>query len=369
MGQPEKEQPRLSASLGGELKQGWDSTERLSHRVESFAILKQRTKTFIDWALHGGVPEILEKPHSKTFKLLQDCGQYLIFRNYLVSRRSRLIGACSCKQHLLCAFCASRRGVKNAMAYKEKVVHLANETPGLDLMFLTFTVKNGADLRERFSHLRVAMQTILRHRSYQLAGKKRVTHKTELAKLSGGVFAYEFKLGSGENLWHPHIHMLAHKAGAENIDAEILKNEWEKITGDSHVINIQYCKNDDPFLEVFAYALKFSEMSNADRWYASQLLKGERLISSFGAFRGVDLSDDVTDDILTTEEPFVDLLFRWNSERCSYGAAAVIAKAVKDSAFDEATAGWPDEMKQAFHDEMVNRPELVPSFNSAFNPS
>jgi len=307
------EKPHFRETLGGDLKRGWDDSSRLNARLESMALLKHRTKQFIDWALQGGITEF-DKPTTKTFRLLQDCGQYLIFRNYLVSKRSRLIGACSCKQHLLCAFCASRRGVKNAVAYKEKVDHLAKQNPELDLVFLTFTEKNGDSLPDRFTHLRSSMQALLKHRNNQRLAN-RVKYTTEMFKLTGGVFAYEFKRGSGENQWHPHIHMLAHIPKSQKIDIQKLKDEWLTITGDSSVINIEYCKNDQPFLEVFAYALKFSEMTHSDRWYASQELKSERLISSFGDFRGVSLSDDVTDDVLSTDEPFVDMLFRWHAQR------------------------------------------------------
>ena len=309
----DNKKPHLGESLAGDLRQGWDDTNRLDNRLASMALLKHRTKQFIDWALDGGIPEF-DKPTTKTFRLLQQCGQYLIFRNYLVSKRSRLIGACSCKQHLLCAFCASRRGVKNAVSYKEKVEYLRSQANDqIDLVFITFTVKNGVDLHERFTHLRSSIQTILRHRNNQAINHRK--HQTEMFKLTGGVFAYEFKRGSNENLWHPHIHMLALLPKSQKINIETLKKEWETITGDSKVINIEYCLNDMPYLEVFAYALKFSEMEHSDRWFASQELRSERLISSFGQLRGVDLSDDVTDDILTTDEPFIDLLFRWNHQR------------------------------------------------------
>jgi hypothetical protein len=316
MSDDNNEKPLARETLGGDLGKGWDATERLPARIAQYATLKRRTKEFIDWGLEGGIP-VFDKPTTKIFRNLQDCGQYLIFRNYIVSKRTRLIGACSCKQHLLCAFCASRRGVKNAVAYKEKVDHLVEEsTQDLDLVFLTFTVKNGPDLMERFNHLRSSMQTLLKHRNNQKL--QRGTHRTEMFKLTGGVFAYEFKRGANLGQWHPHIHMLAHLPKDRKIDARTLKEEWEAITTDSSVINIAYVTNDDPYLEIFAYALKFSEMTHSDRWFAAKELRSQRLISSFGSFRGVDLSDDVTDDILTTDEPFVDLLFRWHSAR-GYG--------------------------------------------------
>jgi hypothetical protein len=307
------EKPRLSVTLGGELKRGWDDTSRLNQRLESFAILKQRTQEFITWAVDAEITRE-SKPAIKTFRALNTCGDYLIFRNYLTSQRSRLIGACSCKQHLLCAFCASRRGVKHSIAYKEKVEQLKAESgETLDLVFITFTVKNGESLYETFTHLKYSMQRLLKQRTNQMS--RSCSDKTEMVKLNAGVFAYEFKRGSNLNLWHPHIHMLALLPKHEKIDIQKLKNEWLKLTDNSSVINIEYCKTDDPYLEVFAYALKFSEMSHSDRWFAYKTLKSERLISSFGDLRGLQLPESETDDYLDSDEPFVDVLFKWCSLR------------------------------------------------------
>ena len=304
----ENEKPHLRESLAGDLKQGWDSSERLGVRLESFNILKQKGFDFVDWATNSGIAT--QNPDTKKlFLKLFDCGSYLIFRNYIVSKRSRLIGACTCKLHLLCPFCASRRGVKHSVIYKKKVDELKVQTNGeLDLVFLTFTVKNGKSLYERFTHLRNSMRFLLKQRNNQSNSKG--THKTEMFKLAGGVFAYEFKRGSGSQDWHPHIHMLALLPKVSKIDIEILKSEWLAITGDSSVINIKYA-DDDAYLEVFAYALKFSEMDEFDRWDAFNLLRRERLISSFGDLRGLELSDEETDDLLDTQEPFFDTLFRW----------------------------------------------------------
>ena len=182
----------------------------------------------------------------------------------------------------------------------------------LDLVFITFTVKNGSDLYERFTHLRTQMRALLKQRNNQSLSKG--THQTETSKLTGGVFAYEFKRGSGSQDWHPHIHMLALIPKSLKIDAALLKQEWLYLTGDSSVINIKYA-NDNAYLEVFAYALKFSEMANKDRWDAFNLLRRERLISSFGELRGVELPEDDLDDAIDTNEPFLDVLYRWCIER------------------------------------------------------
>jgi len=313
MSLPNNEKPRLSVTLGGELKRGWDDSSRLNQRLESFDILKQRTQEFITWAVDSDVSRE-SKQAIKTFRALNTCGDYLIFRNYQVSQRSRLIGACSCKQHLLCAFCASRRGVKHSVAYKEKVEQLKAESgETLDLVFITFTIKNGPDLLDRFLHLKSSIQKLLKQRTNNLS--RHTEHPTQMIKAVAGVFAYEFKRGSNSNEWHPHIHMLALLPKHQKIDAHKLKNDWLNVTGDSSVVNIEYCQNDVPYLEVFAYALKFSEMEHIDRWHAFNKLKGERLISSFGDLRGLTITESENDELLDSDEPFVDVLFTWCASR------------------------------------------------------
>ena len=307
-----KENPKPVLILADELVTGWDSTSQLDKRLESFSSLKHKGIEFIEWAAETGVA--MQDPKSKKiFTRLIDCGQYLIFRQYQLQKRSRLIGACSCKLHLLCPFCASRRGVKHSMAYKEKVEHLKQETNNnFDLVFITFTVKNGESLDERFSHLKNSMRRLLVQRTNQQRSKG--THKTEMFKLSGGVFAYEFKRGEGSEDWHPHIHMLALLPKASKINIENLKAEWLSLTNDSHVINIKYA-DDSAYLEVFAYALKFSEMTHSDRWFAYNLLTRERLISSFGDLRGVQLPENELDEPLDQNEPFLDILYRFQQNR------------------------------------------------------
>lgn len=313
MSNHDMENPSVETILADDLQKGWDDSERLPDRVASYSTLKERTMQFVDWGLDGGIP-VFTRADTKLFRKLQHCGQYLLFRQYALSRVTRLIGACSCKEHLLCAFCASRRGVRNAVAYKERVDHLlqiTEEGNPQQLMLLTFTVKNGPDLWERFTHLRNSMKILLKRRNNSNKGQR----YTEFVRFNGGVMAYEFKRGSGENLWHPHIHMLCMAEKGTFIDHHLLKQEWLEITGDSSVVNIERVQGDNAFLEVFAYALKFSEMEHADRWHAFGVLKGERLISSFGNFRGVEVDESPTDDMLETDEPWLDLLFTYYTNR------------------------------------------------------
>jgi hypothetical protein len=96
-------------------------------------------------------------------------------------------------------------------------------------------------------------------------------------------------------------------------DSVELAREWHEITGDSFIVDVRPISQDDPasgFLEVFKYALKFSDMTPADTFAAFQVLAGRRLVGSAGAFRGIEIPDDLCDAPLD-DLPFVELLFRY----------------------------------------------------------
>ena len=64
------------------------------------------------------------------------------------------------------------------------------------------------------------------------------------------------------------------------------------------------------FLEVFKYAVKFSDLPLNDNWQGFLELSHKRLVFSFGEFWGVQVPDSLTDEPLD-DLPFVDLLFRY----------------------------------------------------------
>jgi hypothetical protein len=319
-----------SMSLATELPSEYRQTDKLLNRLDSYSTLKHRTTQWLDWAESGGI-DLAKRDNKKLSKSLNDCGSYLIFRHFKKSQTSHLIGSCSCKEHLLCAFCASRRGVKNSVAYKEKVDELQSKNSNLKLYFVTYTVKNGENLHERFTHLKNSMQALIQRRRDFI--KRPTVRHCEFAKFQGGVMSYEFKRGSGENKWHPHIHMLVLVDLRQFINHNELKREWLEITGDSHVVNIQAVASKAAYLEVFAYALKFSEMEHSDRWHAFKTLKGKRLIVSFGELRGVELPESLDDDNLPVDDEWYDELYRWERGR-GYSSARLLlnssdAKSIK----------------------------------------
>jgi hypothetical protein len=96
-------------------------------------------------------------------------------------------------------------------------------------------------------------------------------------------------------------------------DASWLSRTWEHITGDSFVVDVRPIDQEDPasgFLEVFKYALKFSDMEPSDTWEAFRVLAGRRMVGSSGLFRGIEIPEQLTDEPLD-DLPFVNLLYRY----------------------------------------------------------
>ena len=64
------------------------------------------------------------------------------------------------------------------------------------------------------------------------------------------------------------------------------------------------------FFETFKYALKFSDLELPDL-DAYKTLKGKRLINSFGALRGVEVPEELTDDDLSDDLPYMLMLYNY----------------------------------------------------------
>jgi len=242
---------------------------------------------------------------------LKHCGHWLVFRHYYTVDKLRLHAADFCKKHLLCPLCAIRRGAKYLKAYIDKLAVVLGENPGLKAYMVTVTVVDGEDLGERFRHLRSAMKAMTQARRDYLKAPAKRRH-VEFAKALGGVHSIEAKRGKNSGLWHPHAHMiwLCH----EQPDQAKLSEEWKDWTGDSFIVDVRPFHDQEDvvsgFMEVFKYALKFSELPLADNWDAFTTLSGKRLVDAFGLLRGVEVSDELTDEPLD-DLPFIELFYQY----------------------------------------------------------
>jgi len=302
-----KEKPGYAESLGRETQPGLDETSAFGGRLERYAEAKTRALVMVDY-IKSDVP--VNEENSKVLFALETCGSYLVFRDYYTVGKIRLSGMCSCKKHLICPLCAIRRGAKSVKAYLEKLQVIQQDHPGIKAYLVTLTVKDGPDLAERFAHLTRSVKRYYTQRRMAIANRRPLV---EANKALGAVWSYEVKKGKNSGLWHPHLHAVW--LCYEEPRLKDLKEEWQEVTGDSFIVDIRPFHDQENvatgFLEVFKYAVKFSDMLPADTWHAFETLKGHRLVASFGLFRGVKVPDTMTDDDLPEDLPYIEMLYHF----------------------------------------------------------
>lgn len=288
---------------------------------ESAGFVKQKIQTFNPKKYKNVLgQEVSPKEQlndlTKIYTNLDKCAEYLVFHDYYTIDQLRLVKAHTCKQHLLCPFCARRRAAKATEKAIPKIETLLSENPHLIPVMITLTVKNGPDLKERYDHLKNAYRRLQdRRRDFFKKGVGR----TEFRKIQGAMASYEVtNKGKG---WHPHIHMFA--LIDSYIDQKALSREWHEVTGDSKVVGITRIRpSNSPeipgvmdittgILEVLKYAVKFQDLSLEDTWHAFQTLRGKRLLDSFGCLRGIKEPEKVLDDPLEGL-PYLELFYRYD---------------------------------------------------------
>ena len=275
-----------------------DGIEALPKRIDRYGKAKKGALDVADYM--ATIPK-----HQAMAAKVQGCGDYLIFRHYFTIDRVKLHAASLCRKHLLCPLCAIRRGSKFLAAYLQRWEYIKAQNPALNAYLVTLTVKDGDDLKERFDHLQKAQK--------ELWKRKARKYPTSLDCVQGAVWSYEIKRGSGSGSWHPHLHMIA--LSETMPDAEKLSKEWHNITGDSFIVDVRPISQKDPasgFIEVFKYAVKFSDQTPEDTVHAWVTLSSKRLLASSGCFRGVDVPESLLDDSEGLDGlPFVALFYRY----------------------------------------------------------
>jgi len=139
-----------------------DGVEALPKRIDRYGKAKKSALDIADYM--ETLPD-----HQATARRLKACGDYLVFRHYYTVDRVKLHGASLCMKHLLCSLCAIRRGAKYLKAYLVRFQVLQEQNPKLNAYLVTLTVKDGADLAERFKHL-FNSQRELWHRKHRGRG-------------------------------------------------------------------------------------------------------------------------------------------------------------------------------------------------------
>ena len=315
----EKSIVKKNTSLAEQKKDNSEfSDDKFKHekRLNRLSIHKKRTRAISEYLKNEG------KIEENFFRRLDTCYDYLLFKDYRNLNKIRLGATHSCQVHLLCPMCAIVRAAKQVQLYEAKFKELKRKNPKLSIYYVVLTVKNGIDLLERYEHLKNSLKILTSRRQDAIiakSGKKSKNYalNSVFANVSAGAYSIEVKKGENSNEWHPHANLLL--LSEDRILESEIKAEWKSITKDS---KIAYCqvKNDDDktvFVEIFKYALKFSEMDFDDNFTAWDSLKGRRLMGTFGDFRGLDIEKEDT-EIALKDEPYIELFYKYQSESQKY---------------------------------------------------
>lgn len=340
MTKKDNKKAHISDTLAGGEIQALQSSNEDQHRdrISRFGLLKHRSKlqeqflwTQVDFKSEGE-NEISNKALKAATKL-KGCGQFLLFRNYYTINQIKLEKAHYCAQHLLCPMCAGVRAARSMKRYLDRIQELMRQNPRLKPVLITFTVKNGEDLDERFNHLIRSFRKLLdRYRDYRKKGRG----FNQFCKIDGAFYTTEYTYNDKTKQWHPHIHIFA--LLNEWIDQEELAETWHEITLDSYVVDIRRVKKTKEHgyakavAEVCKYALKFSDLSLENTWEAFLTLKGKRLTGSFGSMYGVKIPEKL-DDMPLEELPYLEMFYRFVFDKKSYYNLE-ITKDVKPKAKD-----------------------------------
>lgn len=144
-------------------------------------------------------------------------------------------------------------------------------------------------------------------------------------RVTGGVAFLELKLGRGDSLWHPHLHVLIR---GKYLPQKALADAWLNVTGDSHVVDVRMARSPEHVYRYLAgYVTKGWSSGlyrNADRLAEAVLaLRGRKLLACFGSFVKLHLLRPPTPETWVIVGTLADL--RDRARLCDPEALQVLA--------------------------------------------
>ena len=280
-----------------------------TRKIKRLSTLKKDTKSFVHRVLNdSNISLIRGRDKSSVLRHIPTCADFLKIRKFLLTDSTKIIHASLCKKHLLCSFCASLRASKIIQKYLKIYKSIVGAQKSYHVVI---TIKDGPDLAERYNHL---------NKSFNLMLAQRRQGRGELSKITSGVYSYEIKRGKNSGEWHPHLHAIM--LTSERIDFSAIRAQWKEITGDSFEIHVnEFYGNDTeeklivPFLEVFKYAMKLQDLSDADRLECYKVFFSRNLVNSFGDFRGFKEPESLLDEVSKDDMFYMDLIMQYTDNK------------------------------------------------------
>jgi len=173
-----------------------------------------------------------------------------------------------------CRVCGTERA-------RHIAANLVDHLAGRTVRFLTLTIKT--------DELTLAQAVNKLYRSF---AKLRLTRLWK-RRVVGGAATCEIKRTSNGSRWHPHLHILVE---GKYIPQDDLRRAWFKITGDSYILHIMPVPD---HTQAAGYLTKYLSkpvpaqiVRNVD-WLQEAIvaLNGRRMVTTFGSWRGLKLTD------------------------------------------------------------------------------
>lgn len=221
-----------------------------------------------------------------------DCGSHAyVLKSTEVPPRYKVVGS-TCHDRF-CVPCATERARLIAVNAIELIGTIR-------VRFITLTI------RQTDIGLSATLDRLLD--SFKLLRKTDLWRKS----VSGGVGFTEVKLNPETREWNVHMHMLC---TGKYMSRDLLSDAWLKCTGDSFVVHIMLPKG---HRHVIRYVTKYASKplntsfshDPAALQEAVEALKGRRLLTTFGGWKGLLKSGDVDSDGWERIASLEDLLQR-----------------------------------------------------------
>lgn len=234
-----------------------------SERAQSRLETKRHLIALAGEIHEGKLAEKLQDCHSKLAVL--SCGRHV----------SKVIPNSTC-EFRLCPDCARRRSRKLQSKYLPLVEPFLQKHY-VKPVHLVLTQKHRPEtLKDSAKRLMTAFRKLVRSDKPNSFWNKH---------FKGGLWSLEFTLDK-DGLYHTHLHILAFRS--KFFDIKLLRSEWKKLTGDSHVLRLDAVADlVAGTKEVLKYAIKPLSVANltADNLRDFMKMKNARFIGTFGEFR------------------------------------------------------------------------------------
>lgn len=171
---------------------------------------------------------------------------------------------------------------------------------GHAVRFVTLTLKHDdSDLSGKLDRLHECFDALRERSLWQNA-------------VDAGVAFIEVKHNVETGRWHPHLHVLCI---GRYLPQQSLKSDWLAVTGDSHVVDVRLVKDES---KVVQYVTKYITKPCTNDLYRDQAalceairaLRGRRLVTTFGTWRGHALLKNQNMQDWTPLMPWPELLSR-----------------------------------------------------------